>query len=130
MEGDYVDASGAALFDCGAKQEPGVALAAGFGSCVEVEEIGAGRFQVHPVWGEVLEEDAGAGEDLAVLFKKETYVGPVGEVGSEPEFEGGVHLGEAIFGCELVVGEHEVAMLSDPSGVFEGGAAYGRHGPS
>lgn len=101
----------------------GVAATAGFRDGVEVEQIGAQRRRVHPVRRELHEVDARCGEDLAVFFEEEADVGVVGEVGADPRLEHGVHLGEAFFGGEVVVGEHEVTMPRDERGVVDGGAA-------
>ena len=125
MEGDDEDVALAALVDAGAEEEVGVAATAGFGGGVEVEEVGAGRLEVDPVGWEVLEEDAGGGEDFfgCFVFEEEADVGAGGEVAAEPGVEVGVHCGEVGFGGEVVVGEHDVAVAGDEVGVVEGGEA-------
>jgi hypothetical protein len=47
---------------------------------------------------------------------------------ADPGLEGSVHLAEAIFSGEVVVGEHEVTVLGDERGVVDCGAAEGGHG--
>jgi hypothetical protein len=69
------------------------------------------------------EVDAGGAEDLIVFFEEEPDVSGVGEVRADPRLEGSVHFTEAFFSCEVVVGEHEVAVLGDERGVVDCGAA-------
>ena len=128
VEGDDGDLFVAADGEGGAEELFGEALSAGFGRDVEVQEVGAAGFVVHPVRREGHEVDAGAGENLSVGFEEEAEVGVVGEGGAKPGFEGLVHGVEAGFGGEVVVGEHAVAVLYDEGGVFYRGAAEGRDG--
>jgi len=129
VEADDFDVLFAAEIDGGFEELFGVAVAAGFGGGVEVEEVGAAGFEVHPVGWKLHEEDTGAGEDLVgcFVFEEEADVGAVGEVGADPGFEGGVHFGKAAFVGEVVVGEHDVAVLGDEGGVGDCGAAERGH---
>jgi hypothetical protein len=123
VQGDDTDATAAALLHGDLEQLVGEAAASGFGGGVEVEQVGAQRLGIHPVRREVLEEDARAGEHLAVLFEQQADITAVGEAFAYPGFEGCVHLVEASFAGEVVVLEHAVTMGCDQGGIADGGAA-------
>ncbi len=127
VEGDDGYVAGAAVFDGRGEELLGVAVAASFGGGVEVEEVGADGLGVEVVGWEVHVEDAGGGEDHALRFEEEADVAAVGQALCDPWEEVRVHLGVAGLGGELIVGEHEVALLGDEGGVGDGGAAKGGH---
>jgi len=123
VQGDDVDATGAALFYGELEQLVGKAASPGLGGGVEVKQIGARGLGIHPVWREVLKEDAGAGQDVAVFFEEQADIAVVGEAFADPGFKGGVHLGEAGFAGEVVVLKHAVTVRCNEGGVAYGGAA-------
>ena len=127
MERDDSWTASAALSDSSFQDLIRIAAAASLRDGIEIQEIGSKWLRVHPVWRKFHEVDAARGEDIPVFFEKEADVAALGKMRADPGFKGSVHLAEPLFGGEVIVGEHEVTMLSDECGVAYRGAADGGH---